>query len=100
MRQDDLDVLEARDVLRIPLERDEPVVVDRAERVHELLDRQAALPDELGHGDTVLHAEIMDVDVADIRAEVRDRGLGVLFGKYRRRVHIPQRGETVVREAV
>ena len=97
--QQDLDVREAVDPVRVPLQGDEAVVVDRAQGVHQLAYGQAALAHQLGHVDIALPAEVVDVHMAHIGPQVGDGGLGVL-AEDAGGVHVPQRRQPVVSKAV
>ena len=97
VRQDDARIVRALLPLGLPLERDEAVVVDRRQRLHHLGDGQRTLADDVVAAAVV---GVAQVDVAHVRAEVGDRGVGILAMVAVRVVDLPERGEVVAREGV
>ena len=100
MGQYDLDVVQRIQPRGVPLKGDEAVVVDGPQRVHHVLYGQRALADELRHVHALLPAEVVDVHVAHVLAQVGDGGLGVLVAANEGGVHVPGRAQAVVGEVV
>ena len=100
MREDYIHVGKLGEPCDIPFEGDKAVVVYRAERVDQLVDRKLALSDEAVREILARPLGILDVDVADVRAEILYRLLGALAAESRRIVEIPERADRIAGEGV
>ena len=100
MGEDDLHVRDLGHPVRIPFKRNKPVIVDGAQRVHELLQGKKSVPDELRHRRAVFLCEIMNVYMPHIGTEVGDGPLRILSRGHKGGIHVPERGETVVGKTV
>ena len=96
MRQNDFDILQSFDPGRIPDKRNKTVVIDRAERIRKVGQGQHAFADQFRSDSPVFLSEIVDVHMAHISPEVRDRLLGVFLSLDNGRVHIPAGGQAVI----
>ncbi len=94
--KDDLHILQARHPLGVPFQRDKSVVVDRAQRPHELIHGQAALADKAVHRPAVFpHGRVFYVHVAHIGPQVLDGLLRLLAVVAVGVVQVPQRRQMV-----
>ena len=100
MGEDDLHIRDLGHPVRIPFKRNKPVIVDGAQRVHELLQGKKSVPDELRHRRAVFLCEIMNVYMPHIGTEVGDGPLRILSRGHKGGIHVPERGETVVGKTV
>ena len=99
MREDDFNILKPFDPARIPLQGNEMVIVDGPERIHEITDGQLALAQEFRRDHAVHEPIVMNVHMAGVCTEVRDRLLRALACKAGSG-HIPACAQSVVRIAV
>ncbi|MPM20999.1 hypothetical protein SDC9_67438 [bioreactor metagenome] len=98
MRQHALNIVQFRHPLRIPLQRDKPVVVNGGKRRHELRHRQFAFARQAIGANAVFQRGILDVYVLNVRAEVFDAGFGRFAVLEVRVMQIPKRGERIARK--
>ena len=97
MRENDLRVGQVGHPFRLPLERDEPVIVDGGQRLHHAADGQRALADEVIAAVVV---RVAQVDVADVGAEVFDGRVGGFAVVPVGMVHVPERAQLIAGERV
>ena len=100
--QNHLQVPVALRPLGVPLEGEEAVVVHRAQGVHQSLEGQVPLPDELvAHlGAPAAGGAVADADVADVGPQVGDGLLGTFLGTQAGVEHAPAGGQVVAGEVV
>ena len=92
MWEDDLRVGQVGHPFRLPLERDEPVIVDGGQRLHHAADGQRALADEVIAAVVV---RVAQVNVADVGTKVFDGRVGGFAVVPVGMVHIPERAQLV-----
>ena len=92
MGKDDLPVRDIRNPFRFPFQGDEPAVVDGIQGVHHLRNRNGAFADQVV---VQVLVRVAQVDMADVSAQVADRGVRRFRVVAEGMVHIPQRGQLV-----
>ncbi len=95
--ENDLQILQILHPAALPLEGDVAVVVDAAERAHDVVDRHVALTDQVVGVPVV---RVAHVYVAHVGAEVADRVGGLLVLVPVRMVHVPEDRQLVAGVAV
>ena len=100
MREDDLHVRDLGHPVRIPFQRNEAVVIDGTQGIHQLFQGKEAASDQFRHRLVVNFPVIMDMHMPDISAQIGDGLFRVFLREIAGGVHIPERRQPVVGKTV